>query len=172
MFSNNSEDLAQKKLLLLYLIENSPQRLNKEQLVEYLLSRNYMNFFSIQVYLDELLDSEFINLDEEEKYKLSNKGQEALTLLSSKLEEDVKLEIQEDFNLIKEEEEKITQVQSEYYVKENGQYTVNIRLVEKDDILFSLYLEVASQEQAELISKNWKEKPDQLYANLISVLIE
>lgn len=175
MFSGNSEELAQSKLLLLYIIKESNHNFTKNQLTEFILEKNYMNFFSIQQYLSELLDSDFIELidnDSEQEYRLLEKGNIALEYFIGKIPEKIKNDLEVEFHSQTVKQKKETQVLSEYYEREDGQYVVNLKLVENGDTLFSLYLNVASEKQAEMISDSWKDKTDYIYSETIKLLIE
>ena len=175
MFSGNSEELAQNKLLLLYIIKESTYNLTKNQLTEIILEKNYMNFFSVQQYLSELVESDFIELMEcenEQKFNLLEKGKVALDIFMAKIPEEIKKDLEIEFNSQKVKQKKETQVLSESYQRDDGQYVVNLKLVENGDTLFSLYLNVASEKQVELISRSWKERTDSIYSETIKLLIE
>lgn len=60
MFLENTEELAQNKLLLLYIIDKSNSSLTNNELTELVLKNNYMNYFLVQQYLSELIESGFI----------------------------------------------------------------------------------------------------------------
>lgn len=171
MFPDSREELAQNKLLLLYIIKKSPHAFSKDELTEYILERNLLNYFSIQQYINELLESAFIELTEENKYRALEKGIEALRYFDSKIPSKLKAQIKEDFKLEEVGKEMETQVVSEYYEKENNQYMVSLKLVENEEVLFSLYLSVATEEQAILISKAWKNKTDSIYMNIMNMFI-
>ncbi len=175
MFSTNNEDLIQKKILLLYILDTSPYPLNKYEITELILEKNYLNFFSIQQYLSELVNSgfiEIINIDEKEQIKLLEKGLIALKHFDNKIPDTIRMDLDTEFNYQKTQKKKETQVLSEYFQRENGQFTVNLKLVENNDNLFSLYLTVASKEQAELISNSWKENTNLIYSKTIKLLTE
>lgn len=174
MFSINSEELAQNKLLILYIIQESNFIFSKNRLTEFLLEKNYMNFFSIQQYLGELFESGFIEIIENEdtnQINLLEKGKSALELFIGKIPEKIKKDLEIEFNTQKIQKKKETQVLTEYYQREDGQYIVNLKLVENGDTLYSLYLNVASKEQAEIVSQSWKEKTDFIYSETIKLFI-
>lgn len=169
MFQDTSEELAQSKLLLLYIIDMSPNPINKEDLTEYILERNLLNYFSIQQYINELLEGDFICLIDSDKYQTLEKGKNALNLFNTKIPLQIKTQLKSDFLLDKEYKEKESQIIAEYYEKENNQYMVNLKLVEREEVLFSLYLSVPSIEQASLISKTWKDNPDLVYGSIMNI---
>ena len=62
MFIENTEELAQNKLLLLYLIKSAATVFTNTEITEFVLEKNYMNFFLVQQYLSELVESNFIEI--------------------------------------------------------------------------------------------------------------
>ena len=59
MFENSSE-LAESKLLLLYILKNLKTPISNTQLTEIVLENNLINYFTLQQYISELDSSEFI----------------------------------------------------------------------------------------------------------------
>ncbi|MCG4585602.1 DUF4364 family protein, partial [Anaerosalibacter bizertensis] len=72
----------------------------------------------------------------------------------------------------KEELKRETQIIGDYFKKNKNEYVVNLKLVEKDSTLFSLYLNVVSSEQAKMICNNWKSNPDKIYQEILNTLIK
>lgn len=134
-----------------------------------------MNFFSIQQYLSELVDSSFIDLVENQdrqEYKLQEKGKTALEYFSNKIPDFIKEDLETEFQAQRNQAKKETQVLAEHYQNENGQYVVNLKLIENEDTLFSLYLNLVSLEQVEIVSNAWKERTESIYAEIIKLLTE
>lgn len=173
MFIESTEELAQNKLLLLYLINSSNKPLTNAQITEIILAKDYMNYFLVQQYLIELVESQFIEtiqVDQEEFYSILSKGENTLVFFEDRLAENIKEDIDSEFNLIKKKEKYDRQIVTEFYQKESGQYVVNLKLVEMDDTLFSIYLDVSTLDQAKAICNRWKEDPNYIYQNIISLL--
>ncbi len=173
MFTENTEELAQNKLLLLYIVKKASYSFSKEELTEFILGKEYMNYFLIQQYLIELQESGFINTEDstEERILLLEKGDLALEYFESKIPQNFKEDLAKTFqieNTIKKIE---SEVVSEYFEKEKGQFTVNLKLIENEETLFSLYLNVASASQAESICKTWKDNPDKIYQGIVNMFI-
>jgi len=174
MISNNTEEIAQNKLLILYIIKHCPFSLTNSELTELVLKKNYINYFFLQQYIGEIIESELIetSVDAERKvYKLLPKGEVTLDLLHNKIPDPIKNELNSEFDLQKNKKIKDTQVIGEYFPKDNNQYTVSLKLVENEEILFSLYLEVASVAQAELFCAKWKYSTETIYQDIINMFI-
>ena len=50
----NSAELAENKLLVLYVIKSLRQAISKTQLTEIILENNFINYFTLQQYISEL----------------------------------------------------------------------------------------------------------------------
>lgn len=177
MLGDNTEELAQNKLILLYIIKESPFYFSNKELNEFVLEHNYMNYFFLQQYLGELISSEFLNLvsvEDIDKYKITEKGELVLKYFNYKIPEKLIRELNDIFNEYKVIEKRKSQVVAEYYHKENinGQYVVNIKLIEGKDTLFSLYLNVGTEEQAKHVCNRWKENPDEIYTKTLKLFID
>lgn len=174
MLIENTEDLAQNKLLLLYIIEMSPNPFTKDELSEFVLEKNYMNYFLIQQYLSELLSSKFIELaeiDSKKVYTIMQSGTVALSYFHDRITDSIKEELKDQFGEKEKQDLIETQILCDYYEKENSQFVVNIKLVENEDPLFSVYLDVVTKKQAELICERWKKDPEYIYKSVIDLLV-
>lgn len=80
-------------------------------------------------------------------------------------------DLKNEFKLKEIVEKKEAEIIGEYFKKENEQFIVNLKLVENEETLFSLYFEVPSEEQAEAICKKWKENTEKIYQSIINTLI-
>lgn len=173
MFIENTEELAQNKLLILYLIKASKSPFTNSQITEFMLEKNYMNYFLVQQYLSELVDSNFIEIliqDSEEVYSIVEKGEVALSYFEERIPDSIKSELNDEFIEIKKKEKIETEITTEYYEKGNGQFVVNLKLVENEETLFSIYLDVATKKQADLICSKWKKDTEYIYQNIINLL--
>lgn len=177
MFLENTEELAQNKLLLLYIIDKSNSSLTNNELTELVLKNNYMNYFLVQQYLSELIESGFIEYKKDKDkdksvYIILEKGKATLSYFEGRIPTEIKKQILSIFPDNKEEMIKPTNIIGEYYKNANNEYTVNLKLIEKCETLFSLYLSVPTKEQAEHICQVWKNKTEYIYKNLLNMLAD
>ena len=175
MFIENTEELAQNKLLLLYLIKLSDKDFTNSEITEFVLEKNYMNFFLVQQYLSELINSNFIqieNKNSKDVYILLEKGEIALSYFEKRIPVQVKEELNKVFNKLEKEKKIETQVVTDYFQKNNNLYVVNLKLVENEDTLFSIYLDVATKKQVDLICDKWKKNPEAIYQSIINILTD
>ena len=84
----NSAELAENKLLVLYVIKSLRQPISKTQLTEIILENNFINYFTLQQYISELETAEFVEYIEKNNKKLitiTTKGENVLSIMNSLL---------------------------------------------------------------------------------------
>lgn len=173
MFIENTEELAQNKLILLYIIDQSSASLTNEEITEFVMENNYMNYFLIQQFLIELMESDLIRYIDEKKdkrYMLSNKGNTALYYFKDRIDNKIKREISKKFSKLKKEMKKTTQVTGEFREKGENEYIVNLKLIENQSPILNLSLIVPTADQARIICNRWKSNPEYIYERLFDAL--
>lgn len=174
MFTDNSKELAQYKLLILYILDNAEIPMNNSEITHFLLENNYINYFLAQQFISELVSSKFIEFsirDGQEYYHLSKAGKDTLSFFNDRIPQSLKDEVNNRFKKKKEEMVKDSQIIGNYYKKNDSEYIVNLKVIEKDINLFNLSLNVVSNKQAKMICNNWKESPQEIYKRIIDLLI-
>lgn len=175
MLIDNTEELAQNKLLLLYIIDKSGNSITNQEITQLVLEKNYMNYFLIQQFLSELVASKLIEYstkDNEKKYKLLKKGKLTLKYFIDRIPIKTKYEINKAFEVKKDKIKRDKQIIGDYFKKSNTEYIVNLKIVENESTLFSLYLNVVSNEQAKTICDNWKADPNKVYQQVLNMLTQ
>ena len=84
----NSAELAENKLLVLYVIKSLKQPISNTQLTEIILENNFINYFTLQQYITELLSSEFLKYMEKNDKKLltiTTKGEKVLSFFTQRI---------------------------------------------------------------------------------------
>ena len=87
MYENSSE-LAENKLLMLYVLKSIKEPISNTQLTEIILENNFMNYFTFQQYLAELAESKFVKYQEANDKKLlilTEKGDNVLSLFKDRI---------------------------------------------------------------------------------------
>lgn len=175
MFVDNSKEMAQYKLLILYILDIAEIPMNNSEITQFLLENNYMNYFLAQQFISELVSSKFIEFstkDGQEYYHLSSAGKDTLSFFNDRIPQSLKDEVNKKFQKKKEEMIKESQIVGNYYKKSDSEYIVNLKVIEKDVNLFSMSLNVVSNKQAKMICNNWKENPHKIYKKIIELLID
>jgi len=177
MFFENTEELAQNKLLLLYIIDEARTPLTNNEITEFILENNYMNYFLTQQYLSELVSSGFIDYiknDTENKnvYILLEKGKSTLSYFQDRIPKKIKDEISCKFADDIKNKNNTAQVLGEYYKKNINEYMVNLKLIEIEQPILNINLNVPSEAQAKIICEVWKKNTEYIYKKLLNMLLD
>ena len=75
MYEESSLELAENKLLLLYILKTLRQPISNTQLTEIVLENSFINYFTLQQYVNELEEAQFIEYSEvmDKNYTLHKK---------------------------------------------------------------------------------------------------
>ena len=168
------EGLAENKVLILYLLNKLQDGIKSDNLYKIVSSANNMNYFSFQELLTDLIESNFVGSftkDEDTIVKITSDGQNALSLTKSLLSGILKLKADTVF---KEELANIAEQSSiitEYIPKDEKNYTVKCKIVEKNETIFEVATFAGSRDRAKQISDNWKKNANNIYPQIIDLLL-
>lgn len=174
MFNNNSKEEANSKLLLLYTIDKFEIPITDNQLTELVMDMEILNYFVLQQFLLELVDIsllEYTDTDDVYYYLITEKGKETLSYFIDRL--DKKLLQKLDNSIVKKRDQihKEMQISASYEKKGKDDYIVDLKVVENDIKLIHIELDVVSNKQAKTICDNWKSKAENIYGEIIKLLI-
>lgn len=168
------EDLAENKVLILYLLNKLPDGIKNDNLYKIVSSANNINYFYFQELLTDLIETNFVGSftkDEDTVVKITSEGQNALSLTKSLLPGILKLKAD---NIFKEEVSNIAEESSiitEYIPKDENNYTVKCKIVENNETIFEVSTFAGSRDRAKQISDNWKNNANEIYPKIINLLI-
>lgn len=172
---DDSLNLAENKLLLLYIVDKINLPISNIQLTEIVLENKLINYFTLQEYINDLISSNLlININQNNKDRLSitEKGKEVLSLFRNRLsnEEIDKLNsyINGKMNVIKKE----ATISADYTIENSNSFVVTLSASEDNIPLMEVKLTVASNKQARELCSKWKSNPSDLYTKIIKVLTE
>lgn len=170
-----NEDLAENKVLILYILNKLLDGIKNDNLYKIVSSTNSINYFYFQELLTDLIDTNLVGSftkDEDTFIKITSDGQNALSLTKSLLPGIVKLKadnvFKEEVSIIAEESSIIT----EYTPKDENSYTVTCKIIEKNETIFEVSTFAGTRERAKQISDNWKKHADEIYPEIIKLLLE
>ncbi len=175
MLESSVEKLAESKLTILYLLNKMDIPMSKGQICQFALETNYIEYFSLQSYISEMVKSNFIReIKDDEKliYVNTIEGEKVLSLFSHKIPRHIKENVIQYIEKTKSKVKKELETKANYsYVGENN-YVVNCGIYENDKSLIEIKMNVVSKEQAVLVCKNWKNKTDSVYLTIVTSLLQ
>ncbi len=173
--SKKLSHLAENKLMILYLINKFGIAISKSEICQFLLEKNYMNYFIAQQNLYELTETKFLNTikcNNNTRYTLTESGKQTLNLfinyLSQYIKEEIDKYVSENGKRIKFEYE----VKANYFPELNNEFSVKCGLYDSEGTnLMEIKLLVPSKNQAKLICSNWKKNVSKIYSSITSLLV-
>ncbi|AWI06948.1 DUF4364 family protein [Clostridium drakei] len=173
MFEDTLE-LAENKLLLLFIFKKIKFPVSNNQITQIILENNFINYFTLQQYLNELLSSNFLKYTDEtgtHRIVITEKGIKVLSLFENRISQD-KINAVDDYlnKEIKNIKKEVT-ITADYTLGKKDNFIVNLKAVENDSILIDIKLNVGSNKDAKDLCHKWKNNSSELYNKIIQLLI-
>lgn len=169
-----NDALTLYKLIILYMLDKVNFPLTNAQISNFILEKEYTNYFTIQQAISELNDAELIQTETVRNstyYRINQSGEETLEFFGNKISDTIKKEIDE--YLYKNEYEFKDEVSTiaDYYEEKKGEYIVRCQVKENGNPIIDLNLSVPSEEEAMAICSNWKARSQEVYAYVMKTLM-
>ena len=169
----NSAELAENKLLVLYVMESLKQPVTNTQLTEIILENNFINYFTLQQYISELISSDFLRykkVNDKNLIYITEKGSSTLSFFSDRISS-IKKKIIDDYLLsIKDYIKKELTIHSDYTLGKDNSFLVDLQALENDNLLISLKVSVPTKNQALSLCNRWKDNPSDIYNKIMNSL--
>ncbi|MBO5479281.1 MAG: DUF4364 family protein [Clostridia bacterium] len=171
--TEDSEKLAENKVLILYILNKLNKPINNESLLRLVLSVQEMNYFYFQQFLLDLLENKYIigyTKEDKTMYKITDVGRETLSLTDDLLPGIMKLKID---NALKEEVDEVQNQNhaiSEFIPRNENEFLVKCKLIQNNITVFELNLNASSREQAKYIAQKWEKENEEIYPIILELL--
>lgn len=171
--TEDSEKLAENKVLILYILDKLNKPINNESLLHLVLSVQDMNYFYFQQFLLDLLEDKYvIGYTKEEKtmYKITDLGRETLSLTEDLLPGITKLKIDTALKTEVDEVQNYNHAVSEFIPRNENEFLVKCKLIQNNMTTFELNLKANSREQAKYIADKWESEHEEIYPIILEML--
>lgn len=170
----SSDSMTLYKLIILFILDKVDFPLTNAQLSNFILDKGYTNYFNIQQAIKELDSSSLLKgetVRNSSYFVITDAGRETLTFFNKEIGDTIKSEI---LDYLKENKYKLREevsTLSEYYEAKKGEFVAHCYVQEQGSKIVEISLNVTSEEEAEAICNNWKEKSQEVYAYLMQNLL-
>lgn len=167
------EALTLYKLIVLYMLNKVSFPLTNAQISEFIIEKEYTNYFTLQQVLSELLETGLARVKttgSTSSYHITEQGAETLGFFSNRISEPIRQEIDSYLEEHKYELRSEAGILSDYYKSTSGNYIVHCQLKEDAEPLIELNLSVPDQKIAEHMCMKWKTLSEDIYAYIIGEL--
>ena len=162
------------KLIILSMLDRVDFPLTNAQISDFILTKEYTNYFTLQQVLSELVETELAEehtVRNSTYYQMTKKGKETLDffghMVSAAIQEDITKYFKENAIVLREE----MSVRADYFENNQSEYSVRLCVMEKESAVIDLTLSVPTENQANSLCDNWKKKNQKIYAYLMQELL-
>ncbi|MDO4339566.1 MAG: DUF4364 family protein [Eubacteriales bacterium] len=162
------------KLIVMYMLDHSETTLTNSQLSEFILEREYTNYFHLQQAVSELVESGLLKkkkIQNTSYYSLTEEGKTTLSYFEDDLSSDIRQEVRDYLRTKGCEKPERILTPADYYETSQGGYAVRCQLIEKNASVIDLNLAAPSLEAAKSICKNWSKKSQDIYGMIMEELL-
>jgi len=171
-----SEEIAQNKLILLYLLKNINIAMTNSEICQFALEKRVMDYFSVQSCMEDLFKTQLLEKYKENEltwYRITDEGRNTLELFEEKIPKwmmkDALDYIENNAERLKNEYEINISVQR----KTDGDYFVSCRIYgDYRDVMMEIGVSVPDENIANEIRENWKNNSGEIYLRILKDLTE
>lgn len=169
---------VEKKLLILYLINRMELSMSRAQITDFVLNKDFMDYFSLEQTLAAMQDQGLLEATEVNaqdvsttRYAVSNEGLQNLEYFENRIPRTARVLINqyivENRGKIKRDYEST----ANYFPNlESEDFQVKCGVYEDNRVLMEIIVSVDTREQAKLIQANWKNNSSAVYQKIIDAL--
>lgn len=160
------------KCLILYVAARVSEPLSLTELQSLTMIDDGIDYFSFAQCLNELVRTEHLTVDADERYLITAKGVKNSLITADSLPQSVRNKarmVVEDFN---RELLRRAQVAARVERRDNGTCTVVLHLSDDVDDLMDLRMLAASEEQAKELAERFRKNPEEIYQKVVKALFE
>lgn len=169
-----TEPLTLYKLIVLYMLDQVEFPLTKAQIYEFILGREYTNYFTLQQVTNDLIDQKLVTKKEQRnrtQLMITDEGKKTLEFFKGRISDGIKTDITHFFKEHEMEIRNEFSIQSNYYKTGKSEYIAEVIAKEKNTELMNLKLTVPNEESARSICERWETANQEIYAFIMEHLL-
>ena len=164
------QDKLEIKFLILYIASRLTEPVDGAELQDMTMCDEGIDYFDYAECLADLVKTEHLRVLEDGRYMITEKGRRNSGICESSLPYSVRQLSDKHIAAWNKAALRRQQVQSHVTQRENGTYTVTLRLRDDVDSLMELELMVAGKGDAEALAERFQQEPEKVYAQVIGTL--
>lgn len=175
MLYRDTEELAENKLLLLYIMKETGIPLAKSEITRIVLENDFMNYFALQQFLAELVEGDFVTCYEDHSrhyYRLEEKGLNTLNLFVNRIPQKLRQTVLKYISKNMEQIKKEKQIIGRYTMQSEEEYLVNLKIIENQKVFVDISIRTDSHIHARKMCENWNSNASSLYGKILGLLLQ
>ena len=163
-------DKLEIKFLILYVAAGVAEPMPLSDIQELTMIDDGIDYFDFSQCLSELVATDHLRIDEEQKYAITPRGMKNSEICQSSLPYSVRMKADQLIAAYRQELVRQAQVRANVERRENGTYTVELSLNDDVDNVMRLQLMVATREMADDLAQRFRDNPEQVYSQMVTAL--
>ena len=162
------------KLMILYMLNSVDFPLTNSQISQFMLEKEYTNYFNVQQAVSDLRDTDLIIADQIYNisyYHLTHAGKETLLSFEHKISQDIRAEIDDYISSHRYQFRSENEITADYVRIGENNYSVICEVRGRQDLISSITLNVTSEDMATAICDNWPRHYEEIYSFLVQKLM-
>ncbi len=173
--NENREQLTENKIIILYVLKETGLPVSALQITDILAGKMFMDYFTQQETLSQLLGSGMIKEHEDENnrkyYVITEEGISAVNTLHTI----IPVPLKQNFDIHKEEIKKMVkrdwEVNATWHIDENDSHYVRCFVRDGDSFLIDLKILAGNKKIASEMCINWRKNTEKIYSEIIGQLL-
>ena len=169
-----NETLMLYKLIILYILDNVDYPLTNKRLTDFILERQYTDYFNVQGCLAQLVEDGYVSSEESRNttsYQITSSGGQVLSLFIN----DLNISIRKDIDAYLKEHSYVLREEASYpadYEKTSaGDYITRLKILERNQPVFEVHLAVPGESEAIRVCNEWEHNNADLYRYAVLKLL-
>lgn len=164
--------LSENKLILLYIIREK-ENIKATDLSDFVMFRGYMDYFTMQTYMGELIDAKLVlevTMEDTLYYTLHPQGEEIVELFRARILHSIREDIRNYAKNSCLNGSPMLEVDAKIEKLDEQRYEVRCQVRDYDQTVLDFIKTAASEEAAFRIRNQWLQKGMSVYWNLLKEL--
>ena len=164
------QDKLEIKFLILYIVSRLTEPVDGADLQDMTMCDEGIDYFDYAECLGDLVKTEHLRVTEDGQYVITEKGRRNSGICESSLPYAVSQLSDRHIAAWNKAAVRRQQVQGRVTPRENGTFTVELRLRDDVDSLMTLDLMVADKADAEALAERFRREPEKVYTQIVAAL--
>lgn len=162
------------KLIVLYMLDKVDFPITKAQIYDFILEKEYSNYFTLTQATFELTEDGFIESSSTHSstfLTLTDKGRDTLTFFQNRISEGIKSDINKYYEDHKLQIVNDVSVMTNYYRTSGGDYVADLSAREKSEDLINIRINMPTEDSARAVCEHWRDSSSDIYSFILEKLL-
>jgi len=169
----------ENKLIILYLINRMELSMSRAQITDFVIAKDYMNYFVLEQSLSEMVEQGLLETTNENaqdanttRYAVTNNGLITLEFFENRVPRAFRNAINQYVEANRGKVKRDYEITATYFPNvENDDFQVKCGVYEDKRVLLELSVAVETREQAKLLQSKWRANASATYLKILDVMV-